>query len=320
MQVFRQLRDVPPGYGPSVVSVGNFDGVHRAHQAVLHAVVAQARQHGARAIAVTFDPHPARILRPGTAPRLITPLPAKLRLLEETGLDATLVLPFHRDLSLMPALEFARSVLAERLEAREVHEGANFQFGHKAEGDVERLASYGREFGFTLTVYPEMRRRGQVVSSSNIRAWIAAGDVGTARALLGRPFSLVAHPGRGRGYGHKYTVPTINLERYEELVPGHGVYATRTRIGAETFDSVTNVGVRPTFGEASFAIESHLLRFHEIPVQADSEVEVTFLKYLRPEKKFPEVEALRAQIAADIRRANRYFRLLRLFTGSGRSA
>jgi len=313
MIVFRHIDEVPIDYGPTMISVGNFDGVHRAHQKVLQEVVQRARGANVRSLALTFDPHPTRILRPESAPKLITPLATKIELLAETGLDALLVLPFNRDLSLMPARAFATEILCARLKAKEIHEGHNFHFGHKAEGNVEQLVEFGREFGFTVKVYPEMQRRGLAVSSSTIRKLIAEGDVSAARTLLGRPFSITAPPGRGRGYGHRFTVPTINLERYDELVPGNGVYVTRTQVGTEMFDSVTNVGVRPTFGEESFAIESHLLNFREIEVSAATLVRLTFLRFIRPEKKWPDVDALRAQIAKDVYYARRYFHLEQAF-------
>jgi len=300
---------VPADFGPAVISVGNYDGVHRGHQTVLAQVVRRANEHGARSLAVTFEPHPTRILRPDVAPRLITPLPRKLELLAATGLDATLVLPFSRDLSLTPPRKFAEEILGKRLRALEVHEGANFHFGHKAQGDVRRLAEYGREAGYEVKIYPEMKVRGDKVSSSRIRELLKQGSVARARQLLGRVFSLVSTPGRGRGYGHKYTVPTINLSQYSELVPGDGVYVTRTRINGECFDSVTNVGYRPTFGHESFAVETHLLNFHPIELTAQTEVDLFFLYRLRGEIKFPSVEALREQIARDVRRARHYFHL-----------
>jgi riboflavin kinase / FMN adenylyltransferase len=309
MNVFHHLEEVPADFGPTILSVGNFDGVHRAHQAVLAEVVQRAKQRGARSLAVTFEPHPTRILRPDVAPKLITPLPRKLELLGATGLDATLVLPFSRDLSLTTPREFAETILARRLRALEVHEGANFHFGHKAEGDVRRLAEYGREAGFEVTIYPEMKIRGDKVSSSRVRELLRQGRVARARQLLGRVFSLISTPGRGRGYGHKYTVPTINLSQYGELVPGDGVYVTRTRINGECFDSVTNAGYRPTFEHESFAVESHLLNFHPLELTAQTEVELFFMYRLRGEIKFPSVEALREQIAHDVRRARHYFHL-----------
>ncbi|MBV8205444.1 MAG: bifunctional riboflavin kinase/FAD synthetase [Acidobacteria bacterium] len=307
-QVFRSLEQAA-GAGATVASVGNFDGVHIAHREVLARVVERARELGARSMAVTFDPHPMRILRPDVAPRLLTPLAVKLQLLAETGLDAVLVVPFTRDLSLMPPREFGSEVLCRNLRALEVHEGANFHFGHRAEGNVDLLRSLGAELGFTTVIYPEKRLRGDVVSSSRIRQLILQGRITRANRLLGRSFSVIGNAGRGRGYGHRYTVPTINLSRYDELAPHDGVYVTCTRVGQEQFHSVTNVGNRPTFGADSFAIETHLLNFHPIEVTSETEVEIAFLYRLREEHKFPTVDALREQIGRDVRRAGHYFEL-----------
>jgi len=310
MQVFHKLEDVPAGFGPSLVSVGNFDGVHRAHAHVLGLIVDRARQTGAKSVAVTFEPHPTRILRPDSGLKLITPTPEKLRLLETTGVDAVLLLPFGRDLSLMTPRQFVERILKKKLHAREVHEGFNFRFGHKAAGDTNMLAQLGQEMGFEVEVYGEETLRGETVSSSRIRRLITEGRVSRARHLLARPFCILGTPGRGRGYGSKYTVPTINLARYEELVPKDGVYITCTRVGEERFESVTNVGNRPTFGAESYAIETHLLNFHPIELTPESEVEIYFLDRLRDEIKFPSVEALREQIACDVKKARRYFHLL----------
>jgi riboflavin kinase/FMN adenylyltransferase len=312
MQVFHKLDDVPAGYAPTLVSVGNFDGVHRAHVRVLHEIVMRACQLGAKPVAVTFEPHPARILRPDSGLKLITPSAEKLRLLEATGVAAVLLLPFGRDLSLMTPRQFAERILKKKLHAREVHEGFNFRFGHKASGDINMLAEFGREMGFEVKVYPELKLRGETVSSSQIRQLLSEGRVSRARHLLSRPFCILGTPGRGRGYGSKYTVPTINLARYEELVPKDGVYMTCTRVANETFESVTNVGNRPTFGADLFAIETHLLNFHPIELAPETEVEICFLDRLRDEIKFPSVEALREQIAKDVRKARRYFHLWKL--------
>ena len=312
MQVFHKLEELPKDFGATILSVGNFDGVHRAHTHVLKDVVSRARGSGAKAVAVTFEPHPMRILRPDSNLKLLTPTPEKLRLLRETGLDAVLLLPFTRDLSLMTPHQFAHNVLKHHLHAREVHEGYNFRFGHKAAGDVAQLSQFGREMGFEVKEYPEMKLRGESVSSSHIRKLLCEGRVSRARHLLGRPFSILSTPGRGRGYGSKYTVPTINLSRYEELVPKDGVYITSTRVGKECFNSVTNIGNRPTFGAESFAIETHLLDFHPIELTPETEVEIYFLDRLRDEIKFPSVDALREQIAKDVKKARRYFHLLEL--------
>lgn len=310
MKVFRKLAEIPADFGPTLVSIGNFDGVHRAHQHVLRQIVDRGRRDGRKSVAVTFEPHPLRILRPDAPLKLLTPTAEKLRLLEATGVDAVLLLPFTRDLSLMSPHKFAHEVLKKHLHAKEVHEGYNFHFGHKAAGKIETLSTLGREMGFEVSAYPEMKLRGESVSSSQIRKLLGAGRVSRARHLLGRPFSILSTPGRGRGYGSKYTVPTINLSRYEEMVPADGVYITRTRVGQECFDSVTNVGNRPTFGADSFAIETHLLNFHPISLTPETEVELHFLDRLRDEIKFPSVEALKEQIGRDVKKANRYFWLL----------
>ncbi len=310
MQVFHKLADVPAGFGPTLVSVGNFDGVHRAHRFVLNEIVKRAKARHAKSMAVTFEPHPTRILRPDQNLKLLTPTPEKLRLLATTGIDAVLLLPFTRDLSLMTPRQFAHDILKERLRACEVHEGYNFHFGHRASGNIQTLCELGREMGFEVHDYPEMRLRGEPVSSSHIRQLLREGRVSRARHLLARPFCILSTAGRGRGYGSKYTVPTINLARYEELVPKDGVYITRTRVADECFDSVTNIGNRPTFGTDSFAVESHLLNFHPLEVTAETEVEIHFLDRLRDEIKFPSVEALRTQIGRDIVKAQKYFRRL----------
>src|SRR5215469_1308971 len=310
MLIFHHLEEIPADFGPSVVSVGNFDGLHRAHRRVLGEIVARAAKRRAKSIVVTFEPHPMRILRPDAGLKLLTPTEEKLRLLGQVHVDAVVLLPFSRDMSLLGPRQFAERILRDQLKAVEVHEGYNFHFGHKALGDVDLLREFGRELGFEVVVYPEMRVRGESVSSTRIRELLRAGRVSRVRSLLARVFSILSTPGRGRGYGSKYTVPTVNLSRYEELVPGDGVYITRTRVGEECFDSVTNVGTRPTFGADSFAIETHLLNFHPIALTAETEIELFFFERLRGEIKFDSVDALRQQIGRDIGKARRYFQLI----------
>ena len=312
MQVFHKLEDIPENFDPTLLSVGNFDGVHRAHQHVIGEIVRGAKERNLKAMAVTFEPHAVRILRPDADLKLLTPTPEKLHLLADTGLDAVMLLPFTRDLSLLTPRQFAERILKKKLHAREIHEGYNFRFGHKAAGDTAMLTDFGREMGFSVKVYPEMKLRGETVSSSHIRKLLSEGRVSRARHLLGRTFSILSTPGRGRGYGAKYTVPTINLSRYEELIPKDGVYITRAQIGSECFDAVTNVGNRPTFGADSFAVETHLLNFHPIELAPETEVEIFFLQRLRGEIKFPSVDDLRVQIAKDVGKARRHFRLLKL--------
>ena len=314
MKIYRSLDDLPSHTTPSVVTIGNFDGVHRGHRMVIDAVIARARELNAQSIAITFDPHPIRILRPDIDVRLITPLPQKLELLAATGLDATLVIPFTRDFSNLTAREFATQVLRDRLHTVEVHEGETFRFGHDAAEDVTGLAHLGADLGFTVRAYHPEDFRGSPVSSTRIRDLITAGDMPHARALLGRPFAIRSTPASGRGYGTLYTVPTINLAPYSDLLPANGVYISTLRVGTRTFRAVTNAGNRPTFGADSFAIESHLLDFEPLTLTEETPLELTFLNRLRGEIRFPSPAALRAQIGLDIQKANRYFALSKLIS------
>ena len=311
MKIFRSLSELPAPMPPTVAAIGNFDGVHRGHQEVIRRVLERARGLGAQAIAVTFDPHPVALLHPERAPKLITPMPQRLRLLEETGLDATVVLPFTREFSLQSAREFAEGVLVQALRVREVHEGDTFRFGHDAAAGIGELRELGLELGFVVVSHGALRVRGVAVSSSEVRRRITAGQLGMARALLGRPFSVVSTAARGRGVATKLTTPTINLAPYSELLPPHGVYVTRVRLGEDgpLLDAVTNAGIRPTFDGAGFAVESHLLEGPPpVEVTDATPVEVCFLMRLREERRFPSPEALRTQIARDVARAREYFR------------
>ncbi len=321
MRIFESLDEIPKDFGRAVVTVGNYDGIHLAHQAILRTVIRRARELEASSLLVTFDPHPARILKPhGSGPPLITPIGRKLELLAELGLDAVAVVPFTRDLSMMTAFEFADEVLFSRMHAVEVHEGYNFHFGHNKEGDQQRLQDFGKKLGFTVISHPPMKWGELVISSSNVRALVLGGKVEMARHLLGRPFTIDSTPGRGHGIGRKYTVPTINLARYDELAPAWGVYVTRIRINGEEFEAVTNVGNRPTFGGDSFAIESYILQgFHPLELSSDTRIRLTFLHRLREERKFESVEALKAQILRDVARAGRYFRMYNALRGNMKS-
>jgi riboflavin kinase / FMN adenylyltransferase len=309
MQVFRTLEEIPAGFGPSVAVIGNFDGVHRGHNQVLSTVAEEARANGCRSIAITFDPHPERFLRPVNAPMLLTPIPERLRLMASTGVDAVLVLPFCESLACLEAREFVETILMEKLQVRSIHEGANFRFGHRAKAGVAELAEFGREFGFKVTIHSAVQVRGLAVSSTAIRDFVAAGDMRRARWMLGHTFAVRSTPARGRGIGGRLLVPTVNLAPYTGLLPGFGVYVTRLTIGDRCFESISNVGNRPTFGEPSFAVESHILNFEAVDLTEETPLELEFLLRLRPEVAWPSPEALKAQIMKDIGRAKRFHRL-----------
>ena len=306
MQIARSLAELG-SVGPSVVTIGNFDGVHCGHRMVIASVLERARALNVKAIAVTFDPHPAHVLHTASRLPLITPLEEKLKLLAETGLDCALVLPFTDELRHWTARHFAERVLRDALHAVEVHEGETFRFGYQAEADIAGLSDLGRELGFGVKAYVPYIARGAAVSSSRIRALIVAGNMHQARALLGRSFAVLSTPASGRGYGTRYAVPTINLAPYTELLPAHGVYITTLRVGERVFRGVTNVGNRPTFGADSFAVESHLLDFEPVDLSESTPLELTFLRRVREERRFESTEALRDQIQRDVRQAHRFF-------------
>jgi len=311
--VYRSLAEVPAGFGPCVAAIGNFDGVHRGHQQILAAAAAEARERGLRSIAITFDPHPAQVLRPQDAPRLLTFLSERLKLITMTGVDAVLVLHFDAALSCIEAGDFVRDVLVGALRVRGIHEGANFRFGHGAKAGVNELCAFGNEFGFAVQVHTAVRVHGMEVSSSTVRGLIAAGDVRRARWMLGRIFGVHSTPAKGRGVGTKLLVPTVNLASYDGLLPGFGVYVTRLTIGSgegeRCFESVTNVGNRPTFEGVGFGVETHILDFEPVELTDDTPLYLEFLLRLRGEMKWPSTEALKAQIFKDAAKANRYFRL-----------
>ncbi len=313
MPVFRTLDEVPPDWGPSVVAVGNFDGVHRGHRAILEDVCRHAHGLHARAVVVTFDPHPLRVLRPAEAPPLITPIEQRLSLLAETGVDATLLLPFTESFSYQSAEAFAQTVLRDALGAVAVHEGDNFRFGYRAEADVNTLRALGASLGFSVHACSLLHRRGYPVASSQVRSFVAGGQVEQARALLGRPFSIAGTPARGRGIGTRLLVPTVNLAPYAELKPAHGVYVTELQVAGRPFQAITNAGNRPTFGEDSYAIESHLLDYDPAgdPVELNEQtpLDLCFFHRLRGERRFPTPEALMGQIKLDIAQARRYHAL-----------
>lgn len=310
MKIARSLAELGSFNSPSVVTVGNFDGVHCGHGMVIASVLERARALNAQAVAVTFDPHPAHVLRTDSRLPLITPLAEKLELLAATGLDLALVLPFTEELRRWTAREFAERVLHDALHAVELHEGETFRFGHRAEADITGLSELGRELGFVVRAYVPRIARGAAISSSRIRDLIAAGNLHQARALLGRSFAIRSTPASGRGYGSRYAVPTINLAPYADLLPAHGVYITTLKIAGERiFRGVTNIGNRPTFGADSFAVETHLLDFEPIPLNESTPLEMTFLQRLRPERRFDSPETLRSQIGLDVKHALRYFAL-----------
>jgi riboflavin kinase/FMN adenylyltransferase len=309
MRVISNLRELEHPVAPSVVTIGNFDGVHLAHQTLLQRVVEAARPQGLRATAITFEPHPIKLLSPDHAPKLLTPLGRKVELIEKTGIDLLVVLPFTRELARQSPLQFVRRVLVEPLHASSVHVGPNFRFGYRQSGDTEILEELGHQEGFRVEVVPLLFMRGDRVSSTRVRELLAEGQVHKANRLLGRPFSSRGPIVAGMGVGRKHTVPTLNLAPIEEQLPKVGVYVTHALLGGVRYDSVTNVGFKPTFGDHRLTVETFLLDFSG---QIDeTEMEIEFLYRLRDEMKFQNPAILKVQIQEDARRALKFFRLLK---------
>jgi len=309
MRVISHLQELGKPLAPSVVTIGNFDGVHLAHQKLLRRVVEVARAQGARATAITFEPHPIKILAPDHAPKLLTPLRRKVELIEATEIDLLVVLPFTRELARQSPLDFVRRVLVEPLHASSVHVGPTFRYGYRQSGDTEILEELGNQEGFRVEVLPMLRVRGDRVSSTRIRELLTEGQVHKANRLLGRPFSSRGPIVAGMGVGRKHTVPTLNLAPIEEQLPKVGVYVTRTLLAGVSHDSVTNVGFKPTFGNHRLTVETFLLDFSGQIDEVNMEIE--FLYRLRDEMKFQNPAILKVQIQEDARRSLKFFRLLK---------
>jgi riboflavin kinase/FMN adenylyltransferase len=294
--------DLPPGesaFSRTVATIGNFDGVHLGHQAILGRVCQRARELGGQAVAITFNPHPVKVLRPEVNMPLLNTQDQKLQLLSDFGLDAVVVLPFTRKFAALPAREFVREYFCERLQAREVVVGHDYCFGRGREGNIDLLKEMGETHGFTVQVVWPVEVDGAVVSSSLIRALLRLGKVTEAGRLLGRPFAVAGRvvPGRGRG-AKLLGVPTANLLTANELLPACGIYAVWVRRGAANLAGVANIGTCPTFDNTELSLEVHLMEFSG-DLYGES-LEVQFVHRLREEQRFPSVEALAAQIHADI--------------------
>jgi riboflavin kinase / FMN adenylyltransferase len=294
--------DLPPGesaFDRTVATIGNFDGVHLGHRIILDRVCHRARDLGGQAVAITFNPHPVKFLRPEVNLPLLTTQEQKLKLMAEAGLDAVVVLPFTSQFASLSARDFVKQYFVERLRAREVVVGHDYCFGRGREGNIDLLQEMGTIHGFTVQVVWAVEVEGAVVSSSLIRAMLRLGKVKESGRLLGRPYVVAGRVIQGKGRGAKLLgVPTANLLTPNELLPASGIYAVRVRRGDAIFPGVANIGTCPTFDNAELSLEVHLMEFAgNLYGEA---LEVQFVARLREEQKFSSIEALAAQIHADI--------------------
>ncbi|MCC6810687.1 MAG: bifunctional riboflavin kinase/FAD synthetase [Deltaproteobacteria bacterium] len=304
MDVFKGHAAVPKGYGDAAVTIGNFDGVHLGHRALLGHAIDRARALGRKTIVYTFEPHPVRILNPSLSPLRITPDVEKVRLIGEVragafGVDAVVVEPFTREFAGLSPDDFVAKVLVSALAMKQLIVGYDFSYGKGGAGNTASLAQAAQSFGFILDIVSQQTFDGVVASSTKIREFLLSGQVDGARLLLGRDYSLVGTVVHGQKRGRTIGFPTANVRTDYELVPRYGVYACRVSVGAEIYGAVTNVGVRPTVegSSATPTIEAHLFDFEGDLY--DREVRVAFVSHIREERKFSGFDALKAQIALD---------------------
>ncbi len=302
MEVLHGLAALPLDDRPSVVTVGFFDGVHRGHQAVFDRVRAEARAHGVRSVAVTFDRHPREVLAPGTEPRLMTTIERRAALIAACGIDILVVLPFDRDFSMVPAEAFVADVLVAGVHAVHAAMGANFTFGFKALGTMENLPQLGEPLGLTAEAVPLVELGGRTVSSTSIREALADGDLDWPAAALGRRFVLdgevVTGHGRGKGLGY----PTANLRTWPRLLlPGQGIYAGVAEHRGRRYRTALDVGTNPTFGVEPLHVEAFLLDFEGDDLPGEP-LNIEFWERLRDEERYDDVGALVGAIARDVAR------------------
>jgi riboflavin kinase/FMN adenylyltransferase len=301
---WRGIDDTPGEWGRSVVTIGVFDGVHRGHQAIIGEAVRRAAELGIRSVVVTFDPHPAAVVRPGGPPPVLTPLRRKAELLEELGVDGLCVLPFTTEFSKLGPEEFARDVLVEHLHAAEVVVGQNFRFGHRAAGDVALLTDFGSRHGFPVSGVPLLASTGTTFSSTYVRGCVADGDVEAAAEALGRAHRVEGVVVRGDSRGRELGYPTANLElEPHTAVPADAVYAGRlvrsSPVEAVAMPAAISVGTNPTFGGQNRRVEAYVLDFDGDLY--DETVGVEFVSRLRGMERFGSVEELVTQMADDVR-------------------
>ncbi len=311
MEVARGSGALPLQPDGSVVTIGNFDGLHRGHQAILETVTGRARDHNGTAVVYTFDPHPRKVIHGTDAPGLLCTLEQKIELLEAAGIDLLVVQDFSLEFAKTSPESFIRDHIHARLAPREVYVGYDFHYGHDREGSMRLLTQLGPDLGFSVTVIPEVRVGGQDVSSTRIRERLAAGDVEAAAVMLGRPYAMRGRVVQGDQRGRLLDFPTLNLDPENELLPANGVYATWVCLlddgeipKGKTYASVTNVGRRPTFkdGDPPLA-ETHLFDF--AGDLYGRRYELRFEARLRKERRFPGPDALREQIARDAEESRR---------------
>jgi len=289
-----------------VLTIGNFDGVHKGHLALFEKVKDRSRQIGGVSALMTFDPHPIKVIKPGNGPRLITLTEQKLELIEKAHIDVVFCIPFTREFAAISARDFVEQILVKKIGVREIVVGYDYTFGHNREGDIDFLRKAGEEFGFAVHVLDPVYVGGKLVSSTRVRHLVQDGNLSEARELLGRDYQICGTvvSGKNRG-GRLLGFPTANIELIDELVPKQGVYAVHVQVDRQQWEGVTNIGHNPTFGKGPFSVETHLLDFNGDLLS--KKIAIQFLERLREERPFGSIKDLADQIGSDIQRARKVF-------------
>ena len=307
MRILRSILELADVPGPLFLAIGVFDGVHRGHQAVIGTATQHASEAGGTAVVVTFDPHPAKILRPNESPRLLTATQHKVALLREFGVSHLLILKFDRQFASTPPEEFVRQLAAAARPLREICVGAEWSFGKNRAGNLALLKKLGDKLGFNVVGVEPVVADGRIISSTEIRKAVERGDFAAATLMLGRDYTILGTVEEGQHLGQTLGFPTANLSAHSEQFPPNGVYAAEGLLDGKTYRGVVNLGVRPTLESET---PQRVLEFHLFDLNRDlygKEIELRFLEYLRPEKKFENLGALREQIRLDVAEAHRIF-------------
>ncbi|MEY2520410.1 MAG: riboflavin kinase / adenylyltransferase [Verrucomicrobiota bacterium] len=306
MKVLRSISDLSDLPGPLFLAIGVFDGVHLGHQAVISTSAKHAKEAGGTPVVVTFDPHPAKVLRPQDAPHLLTATQHKIALIRDLGVAHLLVLHFDREFAATSPDDFVAQLVADSHPLREICVGHEWSFGKNRAGNLDLLKKLGSALNFDVVGVPAVMLNGEVVSSTAIRRAVADGDLTKATQMLGREYTILGTVKTGEKLGRKLGFPTANLSAHSEQFPPNGVYVTEARLAGALYRGVANLGYRPT---VSAGKPERLLELHLFDLNKDiygEEIEVRFLRYLRPEQKFENLDALKAQIARDVEEARSF--------------
>ncbi len=302
MNIIHDLNELTEPLRNPVLTIGNFDGVHKGHLALFEKVLERAKAIHGQSVVMTFDPHPIKVMSPGNGPPLITPIEQKLELISNAGIDVILCLPFSFEFASMPAEDFVRRVLMDRIGVKEIVVGYDYSFGNKRQGDVSLLREMGNKLGFRVHVTGPIHLDDAVISSTSIRRFVQEGNLVDAKKFLGRDYQIGGTVVKGKGRGERLLgFPTANLKPIDELIPKRGVYAVTVRIDDKDYCGVTNIGYNPTFGDDTLSVETHILDFSENIV--GRKIKVRFIQRLRDEMTFGDVKELSDRIAQDIEQA-----------------